>query len=189
VPSYLNTACLPFVQQYYTLDNLENIKYCQNSNTRGAKSYHEFDAYMSALRDDEQRRYLIRFTQKLIQWRQIDQSNRTNLIMRRPVFGEDCRRAIKVGILFQDVFDVKRSKNLDRYNAYTPDDDLRTFHEVHSAPSTVFNPFTRALSLSRNSVEDWPDQSEDQIDETYYSTNALVKEVPLTLQLSNKKRR
>ena len=38
--------------------------------------------------------------------------------MRKPVFGEDCRRAIKVGLIFQDVFDSKRSKNLDRYNAY-----------------------------------------------------------------------
>ena len=60
VPSYLNTACLPFVQQYYTLDNLESIKY-QNAGTR-TKSYYEFDAYMSALRDDEERKYLIRFT-------------------------------------------------------------------------------------------------------------------------------
>lgn len=38
--------------------------------------------------------------------------------MRKPVFGEDCRRAIKVSLIFQDVFDSKRSKNLDRYNAY-----------------------------------------------------------------------
>ena len=73
---------------------------------------------MSALKDDEQRHYLVKFAQKLIQWRLIDIHNRTNLVMRKPVFGEDCRRAIKVSLIFQDVFDSKRSKNLDRYNAY-----------------------------------------------------------------------
>jgi len=38
------------------------------------------------------------------------------LSFRKPVYGEDCRRAVKVNLLFGDVFEVKRHKNLDIYN-------------------------------------------------------------------------
>ena len=54
--------------------------------------------------------------EKLIQWRETDKSNRTNLLFRKPIYGEDCRKAIKINLLFNDVFDVKRNKNADRYN-------------------------------------------------------------------------
>ena len=69
---------------------------------------------MHALRDEEERRHFIKFAYKLIQWRKMDFNNRVNLHMKKPVFGEDCRKAIKVNLLFGDVFDTKRHKNLDR---------------------------------------------------------------------------
>jgi hypothetical protein len=43
-----------------------------------------------------------------------------NLYIRKPVFGEDCRRAVKVNLVLQDIFDPKRNKNLDRYTGYSP---------------------------------------------------------------------
>jgi len=55
IPPYLNTACLPYVQQYYTYDNFDVQRYKKNGR------YSEYDTYMSALKDDEQRRHLIRF--------------------------------------------------------------------------------------------------------------------------------
>jgi hypothetical protein len=50
----------------------------------------------------------------------MDMTNRVNLHLRRPVFGEDCRKAIKVNLLFGDVFDAKRHKNLDRLSSTKP---------------------------------------------------------------------
>jgi hypothetical protein len=50
----------------------------------------------------------------------MDVTNRVNLHFRRPVFGEDCRKAIKVNLLFGDVFDAKRHKNLDRISSSKP---------------------------------------------------------------------
>lgn len=50
----------------------------------------------------------------------MDKTNRVNLHMRKPVFGEDCRKAIKINLLFGDVFDSKRHKNLDRTTAEKP---------------------------------------------------------------------
>jgi hypothetical protein len=55
IPPYLNTACLPYVQQYYTYENFDVQRYKKNG------SYSEYDTYMSALKDDEQRKHLIRF--------------------------------------------------------------------------------------------------------------------------------
>ena len=104
--------------------------------TKGQKNpYSEYDAYLSALRDEEQRRYLIKFAQKLIQWRHLDTTNRLNLFMRRPVYGEDCRRSVKINLLFSDVFDAKRNKNLDRYQC----EDRRAIQDLDGAPSAVFN--------------------------------------------------
>jgi len=70
----------------------------------------------------------------------MDKTNRVNLHMRRPVFGEDCRRAIKVNLLFGDVFDARRHKNLDRITHSKP------LSDHFQAPQSVFN----AFALSRN---------------------------------------
>jgi hypothetical protein len=48
VPPYLNTACIPFVQEYFSLENFDEMRV----HYMGGNSYHEFDAYMSALKDD-----------------------------------------------------------------------------------------------------------------------------------------
>ena len=50
VPPYLNTACLPFAQQYYSVEEFDMIRYSQRT-----KEYYEYDTYMSALKDEEQR--------------------------------------------------------------------------------------------------------------------------------------
>jgi hypothetical protein len=55
--------------------------------------------------------------------------------MRRPVFGEDCRRSVKINLLFSDVFDAKRNKNLDRYQS----ENRRAIQDLDGAPSAVFN--------------------------------------------------
>jgi len=52
----------------------------------------------------------------------MDFTNRVNLHVRKPVYGEDCRRAIKVALVFGDVFDAKRHKNLDRYGSQSQAD-------------------------------------------------------------------
>jgi hypothetical protein len=57
--------------------------------------------------------------------------------MRRPVYGEDCRRAVKVPLLLSDVFDARRNKNLDKYQA----EDKNAIKDLESAPSAVFNSF------------------------------------------------
>lgn len=70
-----------------------------------------------------------------------------------------------------------------------------TESELFSAPSAVFNPFAMSLQDKRyrslNIIEDWPDQTDQEIESLFYSpqANSLVKEIPLSLQLSNKKRK
>jgi len=56
--------------------------------------------------------------------------------MRRPVYGEDCRRSVKINLLFSDVFDTKRTKNLDRYQS----DSHIPLKDLDTAPSAIFNP-------------------------------------------------
>jgi hypothetical protein len=159
IPPYLNTACLPYMQQYYSIENFDLFR----SGVGRRNSYYDYDSYVSALRNDEQRKYLIKFAQKLIQWRHFDYTNRLNLVIRKPVFGEDCRRAVKINLLFQDVFDVKRHKNLDRFSGYDSKQDL----DLASAPSAVFNTFALHQEISilpRNIIEDWPEQTPVEIE-------------------------
>ena len=51
--------------------------------------------------------------------------------MKKPIYGEDCKKAIKINLLFSDVFEVKRHKNLDRSNKT----DTAAIIELDRAPS------------------------------------------------------
>lgn len=87
-----------------------------------------------------------------------------------------------MSLIFQDVFDVKRNKNMDRYQ-----DLSMTESELFSAPSTVLNPIAMQLQEKRyrpmNVIEDWPEQTDSDIEALFYSLegNPLVKEMPLSL--------
>lgn len=48
VPSYLNTACLPFAQQFYSMPGFDHIRYSERN-----KRFCEYDTYVSSLRDEE----------------------------------------------------------------------------------------------------------------------------------------
>jgi hypothetical protein len=124
--------------------------------------------------------------EKLIQWRDTDKSNRTNLLLRKPVYGEDCRKAVKVNLLFNDVFDIKRYKNADRYTKVDP----RTEKDLIKAPSSVLNPFASRIQevTPQNKVENYPSCTEEEI-EQYNDHNNYVKEVPRSQQLRNKKKK
>ena len=87
-------------------------------------------------------------------------------MLRKPVYGEDCRRAIKVNLLFSDVFDAKRNKNLDKNTKMIKD----TILDLDKASSSIFNTF--ALKLAKdsdeqiesggyNKIKDWPELSEE----------------------------
>jgi hypothetical protein len=56
VPNYLNAACLPYVQQYYSVENLDELRYSGRTN-----GYNEYEVYLSALRDEEERKNVRRF--------------------------------------------------------------------------------------------------------------------------------
>ena len=62
-------------------------------------------------------------------------------MFQKPVYGEDCKKAIKVNILFSDVFDNKRHKNLDRYGKNSEGFQK----ELERIPSTILNPFAFKL--------------------------------------------
>ena len=51
------------------------------------------------------------------------------------------RKAMKVNILFSDVFDNKRHNNLDRYSKSNPIKQK----ELEKIPQTIFNPFALKL--------------------------------------------
>lgn len=96
-------------------------------------------------------------------------------MFRKPVYGEDCRKAIKINLLFNDVFDVKRHKNADKYNK----NEANILRELESAPSTVLNPFASKIQEvePQNKVDNYPPYTEDEIEE-YNAHNSYVKEVP-----------
>jgi hypothetical protein len=58
-------------------------------------------------------------------------------MLRKPVYGEDCRNAIKLNLLFSDAFDVKRHKNLDKTSKVNSND----IYDLGKAPSSIFNVF------------------------------------------------
>ncbi len=60
IPTYLNTACLPFAQQYYSLESANEPRYSTRS-----KPYNEFDIYKSALQSEEVNQYILKYAQKL----------------------------------------------------------------------------------------------------------------------------
>lgn len=62
-------------------------------------------------------------------------------MFRKPVYGEDCRKAVKINLLFGDVFEVKRHKNIDRYNKQ----EISSINDLERASSTIFNPFSQSL--------------------------------------------
>ena len=41
----------------------------------------------------------------------------------------------------------------------------------------------------RNLIQDWPEETDEQIELSYACPSKLIKEVPMSLQLSNKKRK
>ncbi len=53
----------------------------------------------------------------------------------------------------------------------------------------MLNPSAGGLQEDRNLVSDWPDMSDSEIEAAFDSPTQLVKEVPMSLQISNKKRR
>ena len=127
------------------------------------KEYHEYDNYMHSLHNEEERLYLALFANKLIQWRDQDHTNRRNLIFRKPVYGEDCIKAVKTKLLFSNVLDVKKHKNLDKNTKNNSD----SIFDLDKAPSSVFNSFalsTQKEPLRQNTIEDWPEESEEQIE-------------------------
>ncbi len=68
------------------------------------------------------------------------------MLFRSPIYGEDCRKSIKINLLFSDVFEVKRHKNLDRYSK----NDSAAYNELFSVPSTILNPFAQTQANERN---------------------------------------
>lgn len=67
---------------------------------------------------EEQTMLKVALARKFLQWTGVDKANRWNILVRKPVYGEDTRNAIKITLLFGDLFDVKKHKNLDRYSYY-----------------------------------------------------------------------
>lgn len=75
-------------------------------------------------------------------------------------------------MLFSDVFEIKRHKNLDRHNKHLD----WAQNEIDSVPSTVFNPFFKKQQTF-NTCEDWPLLTEEQI-ESENQRNWLIREIP-----------
>mmetsp|Transcript_27432 Transcript_27432/g.26498 ORF Transcript_27432/g.26498 Transcript_27432/m.26498 type:complete len:117 (+) Transcript_27432:1045-1395(+) len=111
-----------------------------------------------------------------------------NLLFREPVYGEDARRAVKVNLLFGDIFDNKRHKNVDRYSKL----DSAWVSDLDQAPSSVFNPFAmsnrREEEEPRNKVENYEDLTEEQIEKQNQKSD-LIKEVPKSQQIKRKEKR
>jgi hypothetical protein len=55
----------------------------------------------------------VKLAKKMMLWHYFDIKNRRNILFRKPVFGEDCRKAVKVNLVLGDIFEVKRHKNTD----------------------------------------------------------------------------
>jgi hypothetical protein len=62
-------------------------------------------------------------------------------LLRKPVYGENCRKSVKIDLLFSDVFEAKRHKNVDKFSK----GQSWALKELESAPSAVFNQFASGI--------------------------------------------
>ena len=95
-PSYLNVACLPFAQNFFSLENyneLQDVRTTQSTPPR----------YISAFSEVENRQKMVQLGKRTIALAHYDWVNRRKLMDQRPVFGADLRKAVKVHLLFDDV--------------------------------------------------------------------------------------
>jgi hypothetical protein len=70
---------------------------------------------------------------KIVMLKHFDMVNRRNIILQKPVFGEDLRKSVQIDVLFSDTFHAKKHKYVDRQS--------KNLKQLNKIPSTVFNPF------------------------------------------------
>jgi len=111
-PHYLNTASIPFMSADVSYPDYNTVKFGSQN-----VEFSELSTYQSSMCDEETQLAYHRKAEKIMQFRGWDLRNRMNIMMRKPVFGEDTRKAIKIDILFSSLFDSKRFQYMTRYDS------------------------------------------------------------------------
>ena len=156
-PNYLNVACLPFAQQFYSLDSFDELRYPRNrkeqststqpSDTDLTSKPHQ---YKSAFSAQESRDRKISLGKKLLAFAHYDLLNRTKLLTMAPVYGQNLRHAVKIAlVLSAELYEPKRHKYVDRRSKMSQS----SVRECYSVPSTVLNPLAMALYRSSDSSQ------------------------------------
>lgn len=125
-PSYLNVACLPFAQNYFSLEKYAEL------NTHASTPH-----YASAFQDVEEERTKAEIGKKMVAMAQRDWANRRQIIDSKPVYGSDLRRSVKVNLLLDDLQETKRHKYVTRHSK----EKESSMKECFGIASAVFNSF------------------------------------------------
>lgn len=110
-PSYLNAACLPFAQQFFSLDQYDDLRYhrIKNAGEETKPDTEDDDQYESIFSKQEKRNKMTAMAQKLVAFAHFDRLNRLNLLNERPVYGRDLRESVNISLVFDaDLFSVQR---------------------------------------------------------------------------------
>lgn len=68
VPTYLNSACLPFCQEFFSMPSYDHLRYSNYEHGL----HNPVKTYVSALQGEEQKQMMINLAQKLAIWHSID---------------------------------------------------------------------------------------------------------------------
>ena len=68
VPEYLNAACIPFSQQYFSMGNYDDMRY--SSFDHGL--YNPVSKFKSLIQEEEQKQQLVKLASRLAIWHSYD---------------------------------------------------------------------------------------------------------------------
>ena len=140
-PNYLDVACLPFAQQFYSLDNFDTLRYPKQKAANSQETASESGTstiYKSAFSSQEKKKKLMYLGKKLVTFAHYDRMNRIRILNTEPVYGVDLRNAIKVNLLLAaDLHENKRHTYVDRSTKFADN----KVNECFSVPTAVFNSF------------------------------------------------
>lgn len=96
-PNYLNVACIPFAQNFFSLDRYTEL------DTEAVSPEKSNGQYVSAFSEVEERQEKVEVGRRALMMAHRDFVNRRQLLEQRPIYGADLRRAVKVQLLLDDL--------------------------------------------------------------------------------------
>lgn len=87
MPTYLNSACLPFSQEYFSISSYDQMRFSKFEEG----CFNPVDKYKSAIQKEEQKQMLVNLGRTLAIWHSMDRKNRFQILNSHPLYGSKLR--------------------------------------------------------------------------------------------------